>query len=69
MTLSKLYKSDLYKDAEDYREKFQRLLDENQADKSTKLPKELGKKKNKKQFMAMCVLLQLQQDDDKVKTQ
>ena len=37
MTLSKLYKSDLYKDAEDYREKFQRLLDENQADKSTKL--------------------------------
>ena len=66
-TLDRLYNSDLYSDAEDYTETCESLLDENQADKSTKLPTKLLKKKDKKRFMAMCVLLQLQRDDDEVR--
>ena len=64
--LDALYKSDIYKDAEDYQETCQALFDENQDDKSTQLPKKLLKKKNKKRFMSMCVWLQLQEDDDTV---
>ena len=64
--LNALYKSDFYNEAEDYQETCQSLLDENQDDKSTALPKKLLKKKNIKLFMSMCVWLQLQEDDEEV---
>ena len=63
-SLDSVAKSDFYEEALEHRELCQALLDQNQADKSTKLSKKLLTKTNKRRFMAMCVWFQLQEEDE-----
>ena len=64
--LDKIAKSDFYEEAEEHQELCKNLLDENQEDKSTRLSNKLLSKKTKRRFMAMCVWIQLQEEDEQL---